>query len=82
MVSVLPQTLREENPYVTILACWGEEEADSELSNEEEDGEVISASLKANDAIEGPSSPTTITNKYVHSTQYTVPTVSATTAVL
>ncbi|XP_018517421.1 arf-GAP with Rho-GAP domain, ANK repeat and PH domain-containing protein 1 [Lates calcarifer] len=26
------------NPYVTVLACWGTEEADSESSNEEEEG--------------------------------------------
>ncbi|KAG7224734.1 hypothetical protein INR49_004625 [Caranx melampygus] len=59
---VSPQTLREENPYVTVLACSGEEEA--ELSSEEEDTEVSSAPLKANELMEGdpPSSPPTNTN--------------------
>ncbi|XP_040907249.1 arf-GAP with Rho-GAP domain, ANK repeat and PH domain-containing protein 1 [Toxotes jaculatrix] len=33
-----PNNVKRENPYVTVLACWEAEEADSDSSNEEDTG--------------------------------------------
>ncbi|KAM4544992.1 arf-GAP with Rho-GAP domain, ANK repeat and PH domain-containing protein 1 isoform 2-T2 [Odontesthes bonariensis] len=39
-----PHTTKEENPYVTVLACWtNQEEADTDSSNEEDETGVIPA---------------------------------------
>ncbi|XP_070773991.1 arf-GAP with Rho-GAP domain, ANK repeat and PH domain-containing protein 1 isoform X2 [Enoplosus armatus] len=44
-----PYTIREENPYVTVLACWAtQEEADTDSSNEEDDTGVSPAPSGAN----------------------------------
>ncbi|XP_056253388.1 arf-GAP with Rho-GAP domain, ANK repeat and PH domain-containing protein 1 isoform X2 [Seriola aureovittata] len=59
-----PQAIGEEDLYITVLACWGAEEADSESSNEEEDTGVSPAPCGVNGPIEGDpaSNPTTDTN--------------------
>lgn len=64
-------TNKEENPYVSVLACWvSQEEADTESSNEEEDTGASPAPSGADGRIEGDpaSNPSSNTNKYVHST--------------
>uniref|UniRef100_A0AAQ4Q079 Arf-GAP with Rho-GAP domain, ANK repeat and PH domain-containing protein 1-like n=1 Tax=Gasterosteus aculeatus aculeatus TaxID=481459 RepID=A0AAQ4Q079_GASAC len=39
-----PHTIKEESPYITVLACWAsQDEADTDSSNEEEDTEVSPA---------------------------------------
>ncbi|XP_040007483.1 arf-GAP with Rho-GAP domain, ANK repeat and PH domain-containing protein 1 isoform X2 [Xiphias gladius] len=48
-----PHTIGGENPYVTVLACWEAEEADSESSNEEENTGVSPAPSGADGPMEG-----------------------------
>ncbi|XP_044078447.1 arf-GAP with Rho-GAP domain, ANK repeat and PH domain-containing protein 1 [Siniperca chuatsi] len=51
-----PHTIREENPYITVLACWtSQEEADTDSSNEEEDTGVSPAPSGADGTTEGDS---------------------------
>ncbi|XP_029304199.1 arf-GAP with Rho-GAP domain, ANK repeat and PH domain-containing protein 1 [Cottoperca gobio] len=60
-----PHTIKEETPYVTMLACWAsQEEADTDSSNEEEDAGASHAPSGAYGPMEGdpvsnPSSNTT-----------------------
>ncbi|XP_067348222.1 arf-GAP with Rho-GAP domain, ANK repeat and PH domain-containing protein 1 isoform X2 [Channa argus] len=61
---VLPShTITEENPYVTVLSCWtNQEEAETESSNEEEDTGVNPAPSGANGPMEKDPAPTITTN--------------------
>ncbi|KAM9348690.1 arf-GAP with Rho-GAP domain, ANK repeat and PH domain-containing protein 1 [Symphorus nematophorus] len=52
--SLPPDTNKEENPYVTVLACWAsQEEPDTDSSNEEEDTGVSPAPSGANGPMAG-----------------------------
>ncbi|XP_034088103.1 arf-GAP with Rho-GAP domain, ANK repeat and PH domain-containing protein 1-like isoform X1 [Gymnodraco acuticeps] len=49
-----PHTIKEENPYVTLLACWAsQEEADTDSSNEEDDTGASPAPSGAEGPMEG-----------------------------
>ncbi|KAK5858102.1 hypothetical protein PBY51_002270 [Eleginops maclovinus] len=49
-----PHTIKEENPYVTVLACWAsQEEADTDSSNEEDDTGTSTAPSGAEGPMEG-----------------------------
>ncbi|CAK6981361.1 arf-GAP with Rho-GAP domain%2C ANK repeat and PH domain-containing protein 1 [Scomber scombrus] len=70
VLSPSPNTNKKENPYITVLACWeNQEEADSESSNEEEDTGVSPAPSAAEGPIERdhPSSPSSDTNNIIFS---------------
>ncbi|XP_068437176.1 arf-GAP with Rho-GAP domain, ANK repeat and PH domain-containing protein 1 [Clinocottus analis] len=62
-----PHTVREESPYVTVLACWAsQDDADTDSSNEEEDTAVSHAPSRADGPMGG--DPASNTKEYVSST--------------
>ncbi|XP_053188009.1 arf-GAP with Rho-GAP domain, ANK repeat and PH domain-containing protein 1 [Scomber japonicus] len=70
VLSPSPNTNKKENPYITVLACWeNQEEADSESSNEEEDTGASPAPSAAERPIERdhPPSPSSDTSNIIFS---------------
>ncbi|KAI3373370.1 hypothetical protein L3Q82_006663 [Scortum barcoo] len=60
---ISPHAIREDNPYITVLACWAShEEADSDSSNEEEDPGVSPGPCGADAPVEGNPGPSSSTN--------------------
>lgn len=74
-----PHTIKEENPYVTLLACWAsQEEADTDSSNEEDDTGASPAPSGAEGPMEGDPAHNTssTTTKYVYGTTKTTSSTS------
>lgn len=61
-----PLSTKEQDPYITVLSCWtNQEEAESESSNEEEDKGVSSAASGSDVSVDKDPGSDPVTNKCV-----------------